>query len=383
MGQDDAKPAARAPWGLVGMLALVALVEGAVARRVDGLVGVDQWGYLHARRAADREAGGAKILGLGDSLTKYHVVPPLVRERSGRALVNLAVAGSQPPASLYLFRRALAAGARPEAVVVDFATPMLRGGPRFSLVQWPFLLDPAEAADLAWLARDATLFASVTTAWALPSLRCRASARARVVAALQGKDDDRRRAGQAFRRNVEKNGGAYLFAAYPPEYGRSWMTPEKADAIVREGYRRFYCDPINARAIDRILSLARSRGVRVFWVLPPVIGPVQDRLEASGYEADLCRFVAGWQRRYPNLTVVDARRSVADPGAFHDPNHLAAPAAASYSLALGDLLRDALSRPGSPGWARLPNCPSRPLPPGFEDAAASELALAAPDARRK
>lgn len=376
---------AAAPWGLVGALALVVLAEGAVARRGLDFVGVDQWGYLDARRAADRDAPGAPVVCLGDSLVKFHVVPPVVAGRSGRRVVNLAVPGSQPPASFYLLRRALAAGARPEAVVVDFATPMLLGGPRYSLGHWPFLLGPVEAADLARLARDPALFGSVALAGALPTLRCRASVRAHVVAALGGRDGTRRSANLVFRRNVARNRGAYLFAPRDPGFWRTWLTPARAEALRRESYPRFFCDPINARAIERFLALAAGRGVRVYWVLPPVIGPLQDRLEASGYDADHRAFVASWQARFPDLTVIDARRSVADPAAFSDPAHLAGPAAYAYSLALGDLLRDALSRPGaaSAHWLSLPPCRALPLPPGFEDDDASGLALGiGPSSRR-
>jgi hypothetical protein len=60
------------------------------------------------------------VLVPGDSQVECGHQPPLLARRPGRPVANLAVVVGQAAATFALFERALQAGARPHAVVVDF-----------------------------------------------------------------------------------------------------------------------------------------------------------------------------------------------------------------------------------------------------------------------
>jgi hypothetical protein len=173
--------ARRCPWGLIGMVALVMIVEGSINLRALNLYDMDEWAFRWTARAVSRRAKGAEVLCFGDSLVKLSVIPSVVRERTGKRVYNLALSGSQAPTSYFLLKRALDSGSKPEAVVVDFNPPLLRVGPRHILTRWGALIDPTEAAKLAWWAGDADLFGEVALEHYLPSLRGKATIRTNIT----------------------------------------------------------------------------------------------------------------------------------------------------------------------------------------------------------
>jgi hypothetical protein len=363
----------RAPWGLFGMLILVFLVEGHVARRPLDFLDPDDWAFREARRAAGREAKRADVLILGDSLVKLGVVPRAVEERSGRRVTNLALSGSQATTSEIMFRRALKAGARPAAVVVDFFPSLQSVGPRHTLKRWSSLLGAFGAAELAWSAGDPALFGSVALARLLPTFKGRDAVVENVRAALEGRSDSRRWANTLTKRNWLGNGGAQLV---PPSADVARMTDADFDAWRQKYFEAFRCAPVNDRAIGRLLALADAHNVPVYWLLPPYSPGLSAKCEASGFEAAHRAYVRSWQERFPGLTVIDARDAVPDPTVYHDPHHLGAPGAYGFSLALGNLLRRELhSTPGASRWLTLRPCRPVSLPAGVEDLDASHLAL--------
>ena len=377
----------RAPRGLLGMLALVVLVEGALAGRGMDFLDMDDWAYQRNDRWAGREGARADVLVFGDSLMKYGVLPEGLNARSGRKAFNLALPGGQAPASYVLLERAFEGGARPSAVVVDFAPKLLSAGPRHNLDRWASLLRPAEAVRLAWSAGDAGFFARVEAGRLLPSVRGRSSIRANALAALAGPGDWRRWMNAVTLRNWLKNGGAQLMPASPtvPK-----LTAEEIERYRAGFYGKMECHPVNAEAVDRFLSLASSRGVPVYWVLPPVVPALRARTPVDGFDADHEAFLKGWQARYPNLVVVDGRSAVPDPASYYDPNHLSARGAYAFSLGLGDVLRKTLPVDGGPAprvpptrWVAVPPCPTVALPEGLEDIEASRLALQRPPSARR
>jgi hypothetical protein len=358
------------------------LVEGAVARRSMQLLDVDDWAYRLAERTARRDAGRYDVLCFGDSLAKLEIVPRALTERSGLRAYNLAVSGSQAPASSILLRRVLDAGARPTAVLVDFFPPLLRAGPRHNLGRWANLANPAEAARVAWQASDPDLFAIAVLGRFLPSVHRRAAIRAQVTAALSGQEDPRYWWNTLLRRHWSKNAGAHLAATSPVAAG---LTDREIDQVLASFYPQWEVHPANRAGVDEFLSLTRSRGIPVFWVLPPVLPALQDRLTSSGFESERDAFIRSFQARYENLTVLDGRGRLAGASAFFDPNHLAAPGAYAFSLALGDALRRSLVAhgQGSARWVAIDRVRPRPLPEGVEDLLASAAALGNVAAVRK
>lgn len=366
--------ARRAPWGLVGTIGLVALAEAFVAGCPFDFLDMDDWAYRNNAKTAAKRGAGYDLLCLGDSLVKLGVVPRAVRERSGLRTINLAVSGSQAPATHVLLERALGSGARPAAVLVDFQPPLLRLGPRHNLSRWADLMTPAEAARLAWWARDPDLFAAVALGRLLPSFHRRAAVRANVLGALTGAGDGRRYGNFVSFRNWSRNGGAQLMRPSPAVAA---LTDAEVESVRRGFYPEWACHPANVAGVERFLALAAAHDVPVYWLLPPLLPALQRKLADGGIDRRHEAFLRSWQARFPNLVVLDGRNTVTDPAAFFDANHLAAGGAYAFSLALGDALRQL--RRGAPAtrWVALPASRPCPLPDGLEDLGQSELALQA------
>ena len=182
---DDARPS-RLPLGLLGTVVLVAACERSVARHSLDLTAQANWEWrLSARAARDRSRPGA-VLGFGSSLMKLGVAPGVIEEAVGRPMTNLGLCAGPAPASYFLLRRALEAGARPSAILVEFHPMVLTRGPWHAAEFWPDLLDTREAVEYAYEAGDAPYLARICLARAFPSLKDRHGVRQAVRSALAG-----------------------------------------------------------------------------------------------------------------------------------------------------------------------------------------------------
>ena len=371
--------ARRGPWGLVGMMALVMIVEASVNLRALSLYDTDEWAFRWTGRAVSHRAKGAEILCFGDSLVKLSVIPSVVRERTGKKVYNLALSGSQAPTSYFLLKQVLESGTKPEAVVVDFNPPLLRVGPRHILTRWGAVLDPVEAAELAWWARDTNLFAEVALGHVLPTFRGKTTIRANVMDALAGREPTNVVWNNLAIRNWNKNEGAQLMVG-------SAAVKNLTDADVaklREGYYpEWSCHPANVQGIDHFLALASKNNIRVFWVLTPVIPALHEKISQSGIDALHEEFLHKWRAKYPDLVILDARRKVAELDAFWDPQHLSVVGASAFSKTLGDVLRRSITGKLDQNWVSLPDVKIGPLPPGIENIDESRLAIEAAKVRR-
>ena len=372
--------ARRCPWGLAGMVALVLLVEGAIQGRALSLFDVDEWAFRWTSRAATHGAvRKAEILCFGDSLVKLSVIPSVVRERTGKRVYNLALSGSQAPSSYFLLKKALDAGSKPEAVVVNFNPPLLRIGPRHNITRWGALLKPFEAAQLAWWARDAALFGEVTLGRVLPSLRGKAALRADIKDALAGRSSINPINNPMGLRNWDKNDGAQLMVGS----AAAKNLPDAEIQRLREGYYpEWKCDPANAEGVDHFLALASKHRIRVFWLLTPLVPALHDKIGQSGIDAQHEAFLRGWQAKYPDLVILDARKKVAEIDAFWDPQHLSVVGASAFSKTLGDVLRRTIAGKLDQNWVALPDVKIGPIPPGIEDIEQSRIASEAARLRR-
>lgn len=375
-GRDDARRGA-APWGLVGMLALVVLGEWTFTRHEMDVIAPWHWDWRNTGKAARSEAPKAEVLCFGDSLVKFGVLPAVVEGRTGLKTYNLAVAVGQPPSSYFLLRRALTAGARPSALLVDATPHLLRASPRapHHLRQWPELLGPSEMLDLAWTARDPDFFAAMAAAKLLPSLRARQEIRAAVLDALRGDASRRRFLAAQFWRNTRVNRGANAMSGS--------ATNVDFAAVCRTLYSRFGCDPVNAAYLDRFLALAAERGIPVFWVVTPLSTELQQLCERSGFDAAHTAFLEDLRRRFPTLTVLDGRCSRYGQ-AVHtdDPVHLNHVGASAFTSDLAPFLARSLAGGDVPRWVALPPYRARPESIPIEDVNESGLALRKTAVRR-
>jgi hypothetical protein len=331
------------------MLALVAAAERFVARH-EGLDFTTVWasGWRYAGRAAGRDGPGCEVLCLGDSLVKFGVLPSALQGRLGRKATNLALCVGQPPATLAVLRRALDAGARPKAVVVDFTEHLLSVGPRRNRRHWPELLDVAESLDLAHESRDADLVAELLLARLLPSYKDRYEVRAGALAALRGARTPDREMLPAHWRNWNRNGGAQPIAAMGPQ-------PPIGDWFRAVYPRRWSCHPVNMVYLRRFLDLTGRRGIAVFWLLPPYTSECRAMCESNGVEARFLHFVRRLQAEYPHLVVLDGRLTDYPTPVFIDPIHLDRTGALAFSGDVADAVARRLDAPAAgPAWVDLP-----------------------------
>jgi hypothetical protein len=362
------------------MLVLVVLTERAASRYRLDLAGPDAVEWSLAERLA-RGVGtraGVEVLAFGTSITSYGFVPSGFERVTGRRAVNLALGYGPPPALYALLRRALASGARPSAVLVEFHPDSLSRPPTFGARIWPEVLEPGELLGLALAARDPGLFASVAAAEVLPTLRNRDRVRAAVSAALKGEADTNRGLNRMLVRNKRVNAGALIQPVKPFDGG---IKEEQRRSLLRTPWAP---STVGRAYVGRFLDLAEARGVRVFWVIPPFCPKLRDARAAVGLDRSYAAFARGFQARHPGLTVIDGSGAGAGYGdeLFCDAVHLNRRGAAAYTEAVGAAVASLLAAGrDAPRWAALP--PYRPVPDGaLEDLVQSFVANLAEDTQR-
>ena len=375
------------PWGLVGMLAIVAVVERAVDRH--GLdfaeVTAVNWGY--SKRATHAEAPRTDILCLGTSLVKFGVLPRALEDATGRSAYNLAVCNGHMPSSYFLLKRALDAGARPAAIVID-----CQDGPvtaehrheqaealRVNLRNWPELLNPGECLDLAWTAGDASFFGATSVAKVLPSYKARFEVRNVVKAAFEGGNASQRDVIIPFLRNWNANLGTNVMPSTVTVPENSAPIPPGFVAVADHfADGRWSRNTLTARYTHRLLALAEARDIPVFWLLPPVTPPAFHSRHIDGYDSYFDGLAREAQAIYPNVTVIDGSRSGYPPDAFCDKAHLNAKGTVVFSQGVASVVARALTDPrAGSSWVTLPGFAEaeRRTASWFEDINASRLAV--------
>lgn len=358
--------ARRWPLGLLGMIAIVVAVEASVARHPLAFTESAAFGWAFSRDAARGEARSAEVLCFGDSLAKHGLLPEVIEERLGATSYNLATPSATAPAHYYLLRHALAAGARPRAVVVDFMPGMLAGAPDYAARNWPELLTTAEALDLARTWRNPHFFVQTMLAKLLPTARARWELGHNLRTALDATTDPLASTNRMLRRNWSIHRGAQFTQDNP-----AWTGEPTEAEHAKHLSDRFWCHPLNRSYVERFLRLAELRGIRVYWLLPPSSPKIQIRREASGADAKYTRFVREMARGHPGVIVLDARSSAYDHTKFVDPIHLTGKGALGLTADVADAIA---SRP-SP-WVALPPFRDRKLAHPFEDLEQSRIAIA-------
>jgi hypothetical protein len=362
-----------APWGLLGMLALVAAIEQFGMRgNLDFMNNVAvSWAFTG--RHVARRAPGKAILCFGDSMLKFGILPRVVGEKTGERAHSLALQSGSAPSSYFLLRRALDAGARPRAVVVDFARGILGDGPASVSRPYPWseLLTLRETLDLCRTARDPELLATLAVRSVLYSYRGRFEVRDNIKAALRGRRTGQRDIAPALWRNWNANEGGQA----NPKVGPFADVVIPDNAPIKPGTWR--CDPVNAQYVRRFLELAASRGITVYWLLPPVTPGTLSHWVHSGDERLYVDFVRGEQARFPNLVVLDGRYSGYERPVFVDGVHLDRDGAAALSAGVGEVLRREMHRAARDrlSWVRLPAFSDRPTVLPIEDVGQSQIVL--------
>jgi hypothetical protein len=361
------------PRGLLGMLAIVVVVESYVGRHPIDFTDTSRYSWTLSDAAVRREAKSAQVLCFGDSLVKHGLLPEMLEDRLGKSVYNLAICAAPAPAQYYLLRHALDAGARPEAIVVDFMPGLLAGGIDYGEKYWSELLTPGEIVALSRSARDARFLMGTMLDRTLPSLRGRWEIRNKIVAAMNGETDPLTETNLTHVRNW----GLHRGAQYTQDNLAFEGEPTEEDHL-RVLSDHFWCHRINRLYLDRFLRLAESRGVRVYWLLPPASPKIQKRRIESGADAKYTRFVREIASRHPGLVVLDARRSGYDYTRFIDPIHLTGRGALTLSAEVADAI---VSRRES--WVDLPPYRDHPVTTPLEDVEQSRIAVNAGNQRAR
>jgi hypothetical protein len=361
-----------APRGCLGMLVLVAAVETQLAHHELDITNTGAAILRYAGWAARREAVKCEILCLGDSLIKFGIVPGVIEERLGRRTYNLAVVGGQAPGSYFLLRQALASGAHPSALLVDFKPNFLAQDPRVSERQWTELVSTWDCCDLAWTSRDAALGGWMLLGRLLPSLNSRFELRANLMGALRGVSASPRPSVLVHWRNQNQNRGALLAARNPANRGE--VAPDHTHVYFPD---RWSCHPVNAAYLERFMRLAQAHEIPVFWLLPPLVPAVQARREEMGLDLLYTTFVRAVQRRFPNLTIIDGRHSGYEHTVFVDAAHLDRYGAGTLTEGVAGVVQPYLDRgrPTLPRWINLPAYRDSPVDIHGEDLIESHVAL--------
>ncbi len=359
----------RWPKGVLGMLVLVAIIEGYINGRTVELTETSHSGWsIAAREALSTEVRASKLLCFGDSLVKHGVLPSVVESRSGSRTYNLSVPAAPAPVAYFVLRKTLVSGAKPDAVLVDFKPDLLAGGIRFSTTFWPHLLDLRDCLHLASVAHDSQFVATTMLARALPSLRMRDEIRRRIHAELEGSVDPTKETNLALWRNWAVNKGAQ-FTPRKPGY---------SGVVSAEDHKRYmtnawWCHRVNRFYITAFMDVAEAKSIRVYWLLPPIAPVLQAEREKAGTDQKHTEFVKGFVARYKNLYILDARRSEYPHTVFVDPVHLDGLGAYSLSDAIGHAM-DSSSKGGADRWIVLPRFRQPDHAPTLEDVEQSKIA---------
>ncbi len=327
----------RWPGGLAGMLGLALVVELVLAHSLRFESPVMAIWRTDGRSSEGEGAASAEILCLGDSLVKTGVVPAVLEARLDRPTYNLATLGNPTPATYFLFKRALAAGATPRAIIVDAQSDKLRDRSyRTCVAAWAGLVGPAEALELARTDGDPGFFGLFLVHHLIPSIRLRLELRAAIAGLLAATElkPPIHWLG-VIARQERRNRGALLF---PPLSPAALADLDRRDVPVA-------IDPAsdvvaaNLSYLDRTLALARSRGIRAFVLVPPVHPDALKRAERLGLESSYLAIVRSIAERYENVVVIDGRRVVEDGDLFIDARqHLDVRGATAFSRALAEAI---------------------------------------------
>jgi hypothetical protein len=356
------------------MLILVVAAESLVARHDLRFLTIFDIDWKSSGRAAARHAPGFDIVVFGDSMAKFGIAPRVIEATLGRKVHSFALLDGKPAATYLFFRRAIEAGARPSAVIVDYPPEMLNQTPESLLLnpRWTALMaNPYEAWELARIYHDREFFGRLLVARVLPSYRSRDGIRTDLLTALQGQSGSNSANTQPERRNRWLNRGGILLAKNP---GFQGDVPPQWAGILFDAHCTVRHE--HAHFVRRLIRLAAEHNIAVYWLLPPNAPKVTAFRDASGVHARYERFARALLAQFPNLYVLDARHAGYEHTVFVDAVHLDRDGATALSGDVAEVLGHARinSAPGA-RWIELPRYHDRPVTLALEDVDQSRTAL--------
>jgi hypothetical protein len=290
--------------------------------------------------AAKNEAVGCDVLIFGDSLVKHGLNARVFQDETGLKTYNLSVCACQSPANVVLLKRALNAGAKPKAVILEAAPDLMAGKPTTNVRNWPELLDPIEAVALSWRTHDAELAGRILLAEALPSYRARLEIRKLIV---PPKEFDLHSRTEALR--LADHWTAERGSNVAGDHGTfdGTVTEAEQKTLLSD---KFWCDRNNRHHLTAFLDEAKAHGIPVYWLLPPVSPAVQERRDSSGAEAKHLAFVESLTKPYPSARILNFQHAGFGATDFVDPRHMTGDAAKRLTRKVAAVVRRGASGDG-------------------------------------
>jgi hypothetical protein len=318
------------PWGVAMMVVLIVMIECLVTRHRLEVTDPTSMNWYASAQLVTTESADCELLCLGDSLMKHGLLPSVIERETGKRTVNLSAARAPTFLSYLLLRRALSAGARPQAIIINAKPAILTADLQFNARYLEEIVTARECLEISGLTNNRSFLLSMVVGRLLPSLRSRLEIQKNVLAALRGERDRIGAINRVLLRNWSVNRGANVSATVSPSPG-----------IVRPDVERrlhpslFYVDRTNAEAMERLMQLADDRGIPVLWLLPPLSLALQSLRDQSGSEARYEKFIRAFMARHPQrLTVLDVRRAGFPSTFFADETHLNRAGAIALSRAV-------------------------------------------------
>ena len=345
----------RVPWSVIVAGLAVFAIEICFAHHDLDFNRPENMGWRWGRSAARRRAPKADILCLGTSMIQTGVLPRVIAHRTGRPAYGMALFASQMPGNYYLFKQALDSGAKPSAVIIDFPVNFLGTSLDAQAGTWPALLNVRETLELAIALRKPRFFAAVVSEKLLPSLSYRLQIRKAFLAALRGESASLMDENLVYMRNYKQNDGAFMNGKRP-DYAGEISEKFRNDFLSSDPWRP---DPLKSRYFRRLIGLAAANGVRVYWVMTPLVPKLQGSRNVRDLDGLYDTYAYGMISRFPNLTVIDARHSNYPASVFMDAIHLDIDGANALSHTLAEVIDRDKGR--SSRWIHLDPFRGRPF----------------------
>jgi hypothetical protein len=362
------------PWGAIGALILIVIIEGRIAA-TRKFWGEKPASWRYAAESARGPARSAEVIVLGDSMAKFGVLPAVIGARAGLSAFNLALFDGPPLASLALLEARLDQGAPPRAIVINLmphqlARPLLdpkHGG------MWRHVAGLVQSCRFGARFNAVGLPLDVVWSTALPSLAARDGLRAAIEAAIAGRGRASESVVRVYARNWHANRGAHVLEE---RAGRGDFAPDNHELFPSD----WRPDPANLAVARDILALAARHGVRVHWLISPLHPDAAALLETRGVMPRYVEVVHRLAREFPELSVLDARGLDLRDTDFIDAVHLDRGGAIALSESIARAL---VAAPPARGWVQLDRIVDPPPAPFVEDVGQSRLAERADRAARR
>ena len=331
------------------MLALVLSVENWLRLHENRFTLISPLQWIEAIHRV-KLARGSAIVAMGDSLVSNGVIPSVIEPHlgPGRSVYNLALGGGPFSVTYFLFRRLVESGSAPEAVVVDGQSLTFDARDLAMPRPW-YVLNYREIADLSRTFQDPAFFAENATRKLIASLRHRETIRSMIVSLATGKEFNDPIHLWFYVWGWNQNKGSHLLSDRERNHISDAL---KGDQGIQDHFRgEWRCNHWETGYVERFLTLAEAKHVRVYWLMMPDDPVINALRERDGWWSAYAGFLHDLQSRHPNLVVIDGHRADYPPEAMSDMLHLSRTGAITFSDSLGSIL----ARAGDPSrWIALP-----------------------------